>query len=69
MAQSPEIIKSQDGEKVYIDEQFVEKNDDLGGMIHIDSENQVYLPLLLSDEFGYYTSTLREFWSKRRSLN
>lgn len=65
MAQSPEIIKFQDAEKIYIDEQFVEKDEDnLGGMIHIDSENHVYLPLLLSDEIGYFTSILRELWFK-----
>ncbi|NGX60523.1 MAG: hypothetical protein KR126chlam3_01699 [Chlamydiae bacterium] len=63
---SPEIIKWKDGDKIYIKEEFVakQKDDGLGGVIHIDSENQLFLPLILSDEYGYFTSVSRDFWDK-----
>ncbi|NGX45254.1 MAG: hypothetical protein K940chlam2_00399 [Chlamydiae bacterium] len=66
ISRSPEIIKWQNGDKIYIKEQFVKKkmDDGLGGMIHIDSENQFYLPLVLFDECGYFTSVSRDFWDK-----
>lgn len=66
MTHSPEIIKSRRGAKIYIQEQFVtrEHDNELGAMLHVDCEHQVYIPLLLSDELGYYTSVLREFWAK-----
>lgn len=63
---SPEIIKWQHGDRIYFKDQVVEKNqeDGLGGTIHIDVENQLYIPLILSDADGFFTSVSWDFWNK-----
>ena len=66
LTQAPEIIKFESGEKIYIRDEAVHKDSggDLGGFVDLDRENHVYLPYLLSDHLGFYTSVLRNFWSK-----
>lgn len=66
LAQAPEIIKCEFGEKIYIRDESVHRGseDDLGGFVDLDEVNHVYLPYLLSDHLGFYTSICRCFWNK-----
>ena len=63
ISQAPELIKWQDGDKIYLDERRIKKKN-RGGYVCLNNETEVYLPTIFSDEQGIFTSTSKDFLKK-----
>ena len=55
ISHSPELIKWQNGDRIYLDERCVTKKN-MGGFVHVDADTKVYLPIIFTDEHGIFTS-------------
>ncbi|MDN3506906.1 MAG: hypothetical protein P0S96_06725 [Simkaniaceae bacterium] len=63
ISHSPELIKCQQGDRIYLDEARVAPKN-LGGFVLIDEDTTVYLPILFTDDLGIFTSASKDFWEK-----